>query len=77
MIIKSENKMKTTWRIIKTETNKTDHKMGIHSLKINNRLTYDQDIIAHSFNKYFTSVADTIVNNIKRDSNEVGTIQNF
>jgi hypothetical protein len=72
MIIKSDNKMKTTWRIIKTETNKTDHKIGIHLLKINNRLTCNQDIIARSFNKYFTSVADTVVNNIKRDSNEIG-----
>jgi hypothetical protein len=74
MIIKSDNKMKTTWRIIKTETDTTDHKIGIHSSKINNRLTYNQDIIAHSFNRYFTSVADTIVNNMKRDSNKSGTI---
>ncbi|GFG40665.1 hypothetical protein Cfor_06702 [Coptotermes formosanus] len=36
VIAKAQNKVKTTWRIIKSQTNKTVHQTGIQSLKINN-----------------------------------------
>ena len=64
MIANSQNKAKTTWRIIKSQTNNTVHQSGIESLKINNRVTDNQDDIAHAFNTYFISVADSVVNNI-------------
>jgi hypothetical protein len=66
VIAKSQKKVKTTWRIIKSQTNKTVHQTGIQSLKINNSVTYNQDDIAHAFNNYFISVADSVVNSITR-----------
>jgi len=39
MILNSKNKMETMWKIIKTETGKTNHKLGVQSLKINNAIT--------------------------------------
>jgi len=43
MILISKNIMETMWKIIKTETGKTNHKLGIQSLKINNTITDDHD----------------------------------
>ena len=36
MTLNSTNKMETTWKIIKTEKGKTNQKLGVQSLKINN-----------------------------------------
>jgi hypothetical protein len=66
VIAKAQNKVKTTWRIIKSQTNKTVHQTRIQSLEINNSVTCNQDDIAHAFNNYFISVADSVVNNITR-----------
>jgi hypothetical protein len=60
MILISKNIMETTWKIIKTETGKTSHTLGIQSLKINNTITDNHIMIANTFNKYFLSVADSI-----------------
>jgi hypothetical protein len=66
MTAKLQNKVKTTWRIIKSQTSKTVHQTGIQSLKINNSVTYNQDDTAHAFNNYFISVAESVVNSITR-----------
>jgi hypothetical protein len=66
LIAKAQNKFKTAWRIIKSKTNKIVHQTGIQSLKINNSATCNQDDIAHAFNNYSISVADSVVNNITR-----------
>jgi len=36
MLLNSKNKMETIWKIIKIETGKTNHKLGVQLLKINN-----------------------------------------
>jgi len=40
------------WKIIKTETAKTNHKLGVLSMKINNTMTDNHIMIANTFNKY-------------------------
>jgi hypothetical protein len=40
--------METTWDIIKTETGKTNHKLGVQSLKINNTKTDNHIMIANT-----------------------------
>jgi hypothetical protein len=69
-ISKSKNKLKTIWKIIKNETCNKDHKQTVQSLKVNNIITNNQETIANTFHKYFLSVADTILDNIKGDENE-------
>jgi len=53
------------WKIIKTETGKTNRKLGIQSLKINNMITDNHVMIANTFNKYFVSVVDSIISSVK------------
>jgi hypothetical protein len=53
------------WKIIKTETGKTKHNLGIQSLKINNMVTDNHVMIANTFNKYFISVTDSIISSVK------------
>ena len=60
--------METMWKIIKTETGKTKHKLGIQSL--NNMITDNHIMIANTFNKYFLSVADSIISSVKIHNND-------
>jgi hypothetical protein len=57
MIFNTKNKMKTTWKIIKPERHKTNYKLGVKALKINNKIKDNHDMIANTFGKYFISVA--------------------
>jgi len=56
--------------VIKTETGKTNHELGIQSLKINNTITDNHIMIANTFNKYFLSVADSIISSVKIGNND-------
>ena len=57
LISKSINKTKATWNIVKTIMNKRNSQNKIASMNINNHLIHDPDIIANSFNSFFSSVA--------------------
>ena len=57
--------METMWEIIKTETGKTNHKFGVQSLKISDKLMDNPVMIANTFNKYFISVTGSIISNVK------------
>lgn len=65
MILNSKNKMESTWKIIKTETSKTNHKLGVQLLKIINNINNNTITIANTLNKYFISIADSVINNIR------------
>ena len=58
-IIKSINKMKTTWNIVKAETNRLN---GPITTTINNNQNSPK-----SFNKYFLSVTENILQDCKMD----------
>jgi hypothetical protein len=68
LIFKSKNKTKTTWKIIKKEIGNNCHN-DIKSLKINNTISNNPQEIADTFNYYFSTVADTIIRNIKNSDN--------
>ena len=70
MILNSKNKMESMWKIIKTETDKTNQELRVQSLKINNAITDNYTTITNTFNKYFISVADSVINNVKRSNND-------
>jgi hypothetical protein len=57
-VINSANKMKTTWNIIKTETNKA---YGCSFFKYHNS--------PEAFNKYFLPVTEDIIHDIKKNVN--------
>jgi hypothetical protein len=50
VILKSNNKIKTPWSIIKKETGYKNHKDEPQSLKINNIMTKDKGHIGNAFN---------------------------
>jgi len=62
--------MESTWKIIKTETSKTNHKLAVQLLKIINNIINNTITIANTLNKYFISIADSVINNIKRSNND-------
>jgi hypothetical protein len=70
LISKSKNRIKTTWEIIKKETGKFKHHSPIEALRINNTMVNNSQVIAHNFNDYFSTVAGTIIDNIKKDDTD-------
>jgi hypothetical protein len=69
-ILKSKNKIKTTWSSVKKETGNKNHKNEVQLLKINNTIIKDKVHITNTFNEYFSTVAQTIIENIKKDNND-------
>ena len=57
-ILTSQNKTKTTWKFVRSETGKIIKKEDITSLNINGMLIQNQQTIANSFNSYFSTVAE-------------------
>jgi hypothetical protein len=60
-ILKSQNKIKATWNIIKTATNNRKKSTNLNFLNIKNCLTSDPVLIAEAFNAYFSSIAGQII----------------
>jgi hypothetical protein len=67
LITNSNNKMKTTWNIVKSVTNKIFGNKSIQSAFINGVPTENQQVIADFFQSHFLSVADKIVCSFKND----------
>jgi hypothetical protein len=70
VLLKSKNKIKTTWSIIKRETGYKNHKKELQELKINNIIIKDKGRITNAFNEYFSSVAQTIIEDLNKDNYE-------
>jgi hypothetical protein len=49
-IVNSNNKMKTTWDIVKSDTGKETSNNGVHLLNIDGKLITNNHVIANSFN---------------------------
>ena len=60
LIINSNNKSKTSWHIIKSETNKTTCNQGISSIEIDGKICNNYLHIAKAFNTYFSTVTEKI-----------------
>jgi len=57
--LKSNNKSKTTWNIVKTITNNKNTINTVSTMNINDKLSSNPLDIAKCFNSYFSSVAET------------------
>jgi hypothetical protein len=60
-IMKSNNKPKTTWNIVRTITNNKNTTNNITTMNVNNQLSSDPQTIANAFNSYFLSVAENLL----------------
>ena len=58
--VTSQNKIRTTWNIVRSDTGKKIGKEDITSLNINGMLIQNQQTIANSFNNYFSTAANHI-----------------
>jgi hypothetical protein len=75
-IANSNNKMKTTWEILKKETGNKNCSHKVQALEMNNVKITDQNAIANSFNKYFVSIADKNTENLESNTPDQGNIMN-
>jgi hypothetical protein len=69
IILRSKNKIKSTWKIINSESGITHQDTSIPLLKLDDKLIANQHKIANLFNSYFLSVADSINGNMNKDIN--------
>ena len=60
IILRANNKTKTTWKSINRENGTTQHDISVSTLTIDDSKIANQSIIANVFNNYFSSVADLI-----------------
>jgi hypothetical protein len=82
--LKSNNKPKTTWNIVKTITNNKDTINNILTMNINDKISSKPLVIANTFNTYFSSVAENLLiknfsgKNIINNKDEISyLLQNF
>ena len=75
LLTKSTNKTKTTWNIINENINKRHGRQDISSININGVITQNNEVIANTFNSYYSSVAQHITKNFG-NSNSVGNKHN-
>jgi hypothetical protein len=61
LLLKSNNKTKTTWNIVKTITNHKNISNTIKTMNINDENNSNPLVIADFFNNYFSSVAENLI----------------
>jgi hypothetical protein len=70
MILKSNKKVKSTCRIINEEKGNIKRNKEFHSIMIGKQVGSNQGKIATAFNKYFLSIADSIIHKNKNYTNK-------
>jgi len=71
IIQNSENKIKSTWKIINEEKGKFKDSQNMKFLRINNKTVFNQEAMANTFNNYFLSVADSLCKDFKAVDNNM------
>jgi hypothetical protein len=61
-IADSNNKIKTIWDIVRSESGRKNKEEDILKINFNGKLTNNPKIISNSFNTYFLTMTDTIRN---------------
>ena len=69
LILNSNNKMATTWKIINHENGKSSHSNKTVPLRIENKEVTNQNKIANMFNNYFLSIAVTLTSGNNKHTN--------
>jgi len=65
LLLKSNNKPKTIWNIVKTITNNKNTINNISTMNINDKLSSNPLATANAFNSYFSPVAENpVIKNI-------------
>lgn len=65
-ILNSNNKIKTTWDIIKKETGKTEVKESVGSLRVDCKVISDRLGVANAFEKFFTDIPFLLTKDLDR-----------
>jgi hypothetical protein len=60
LILNSQNKSRTIWNIINTESGRKKKSNNIHVLNVEDRKIVDQQDIAETFNKEFAAIAENV-----------------
>jgi hypothetical protein len=76
IISNSDNKMKSTWKIINEEKGKIKRDKSIQSLVFENRQVTSQKEIVDIFNKYFLFVTDSVGLNNNVSADQTTYLQN-
>ena len=63
--------MKTTWNIIRKETNKLTNKDNITSLRIKDQVIHNKITIANELNNYFLNIAGSVSNKMGKEKRQV------
>jgi len=75
LIAQSENKTKTAWNIVKSLTNKQANSSEEPMLNIKGKFITNPQILAHTFNDYFSNIVEESVTKIiKEDNNDFNKI---
>ena len=61
LLLKSNNKPKTIWNIVKTITNNKNTINTISTVNINDKLSSNPVAITNDFNSYFSSVSESLL----------------
>jgi hypothetical protein len=61
LLLKSNNKTKTAWNIVKTITNNKNTINTISTMNINDKLSSNPLPVANAFNSYFSPVAENLL----------------
>ena len=61
LLSKSNNKPKTTWKIVKTITNNKDNINNISTMNIKDKISSNPLAIGNASNTYFLSVAENLL----------------
>ena len=69
-ILRSNNKSKTIWDIVKAQTGRKKMIDEMSILDDNGSLTYNKQKIANSFNDYFSSIAENLLQSHQDNSKE-------
>jgi hypothetical protein len=71
LISQSSNKTKTAWNFIKSLTNKRPSSKEELMLNIEGKQIQNPQILADTFNNYFSEVDESVINIIKQDCNQI------
>jgi hypothetical protein len=76
LLVNSSNKTKTTWNVINGNINKRPRSNDISFININGTKTYNSQVVANTFNTYFSTLAQHIYTEYFKNSNSAAIVNN-
>jgi hypothetical protein len=75
--MKSNNKPKTTWNIVRTITKNKNTTNNITTMNVNNKLSSNPQTIVNAFNTHFLSVSENLLTKNSPGKNTTDNIDPF